>query len=221
MSSDDWLGGPSDDWLAPEKLVDIEPEPAAGTLPAVVALPMEFSARVTLAAECWERLSLKQRQFLTVLRECRYNARKASRQLGYSSSSNHKAWLAKSDYAAVFSLWQSVAAGDALNPDKLLARQDDIVEEALTPKPILHQGEHTGFEEVQIGVAARANETLMKAAGLLKEKTDIDVSIGIVGPAFMIQVVQPGGNVIDVTPRQVEIPALEVEEAIDAEWLEA
>src|SRR2546423_360530 len=96
--------------------------------------------------------------------------------------------MQESNYATVVRVWHANAGASALDRDRLLARQDDIVETLLTPKPILHQGAPTGFEEVEAGAAARANETLMQAAGLLKSKDDVNVNIGIVGPALNITV---------------------------------
>lgn len=196
------------DWLETE-------EPTAH-LPAVVEIPVDLAARLALIEDCWSRLTLAQKTFLSALRENRFNARKTARKLGQVQPTSHKSWLSnRGDYATVFRAWQAAASGDALDRDRLLVRQDDIVETLLTPKPILHQGEHTGFEEVDASAAARANETLMKAAGLLKDK-EVDLNIGIIGPAFTIQVVQPAGDVIDVTPRGVPVQLPEP----DADWTE-
>lgn len=201
----------SDDWL------DISPPEEKAGLPAVVAAPLDPRARVALIEDCWSRLSLSQRTFLTAMREGRFNARRAARKLeGIVARESHIRWMHESDYATVLQLWRAAAAGEALDKDRLLARQDDIVETLLTPKPILHQGVDTGHREVNAAGASRANETLMKAAGLLKDK-ELDISIGIVGPEFIIQVVEPNGAVRDATPRGVtiDLPAPE-----DADWTE-
>lgn len=200
----------SDDWL------DISPPSEKAGLPAVVAAPLDPAARVALIEDCWGRLTMMQRTFLSTLRDERFNARRTARKLeGVVDRASHKRWLHEPDYATVMHLWQAAAAGHALDKDRLLARQDDIVEELLTPKPILHQGAPTGFEEINATGASRANETLMKSAGLLKDK-ELEVNVGIVGPEFIIQVVQPNGTVRDATPRGVTIDLPPPE---DAEWL--
>jgi len=208
----------SDDWLN-------EPTPA---LPAPAELPVEPRARLALLEECWQRLTPKQRAFLTAFRENRLNASRTSRALyGHRDGrSAHINWLHERDYGTVVRIWQGAAGQEALDKDRLLARQDDIVETLLTPKPVLHQGlpvfdpKRPGeiLEEVEAGGASRANEVLMKAAGLLKDK-ELDVSIGIIGPTLSIQVMQPDGVVKDVTPRGVEI-ALPEPEAAGEDWLE-
>src|SRR6185437_1956575 len=160
----------SDNWLN-------EPTPA---LPAPAELPVEPRARLALLEECWQRLTPKQRAFLTAFRENRLNASRTSRALyGHRDGrSAHINWLHERDYGTVVRIWQGAAGQEALDKDRLLARQDDIVETLLTPKPVLHQGlpvfdpKRPGeiLEEVEAGGASRANEVLMKAAGLLKDK---------------------------------------------------
>lgn len=201
----------SDDWL------DIEPGTSLQqvSLLALVELPLDRASRTALARTCWDSLSETQRMLLTALRLHGFNARKVQRETGLSRST-HKSWMHNPEYATMFRLWLQEAAGEARDPDRLLARHDDIVEELLTPKPILHQGAPTGYEEIQAAGAARANETLMKAAGLLKDK-DLEVNVGIVGPAFTIQVVQADGTVRDATPRGVTIDLPPPEEA---DWTE-
>lgn len=152
---------------------------------------------------------MKQKTFLSAFRDCGFNARKATRQLGGAVSREaHIAWMHNADYASIVAAWRGSAAADALDRDRLLARQDAIVEELLEPKPILYQGEHTGFEENQASSAAKANETLMKAAGILKDK-DVDVNIGLIGPEFVIAVMQRDGTVVSTVPQAVpvELPA--------------
>lgn len=181
-------------------------------------MPATFAERLALVEGCWSRLTLSQRTFLSAMRENRMNARAANRQLFGKdwTASQHTAWMHTDDYATVVKIWRAHAAGEALDKDRLLARQDDIVETLMTPKPILHQGVPTGFEEVEAGAASRANETLMKAAGLLKDK-DTDAGIGIIGPTLIVQIVQADGKVVDVTPHTVNA---ELPEPVDAEFEE-
>lgn len=205
-----------EDWLD-------EPVPQ---LPVPTELPVDPRARLALLEECWQRLTAKQRTFLTAFRENRLNARAAARALdmGGGRCTSHTNWMRERDYSTVVRIWQGAAGAEALDKDRLLARQDDIVETLLTPKPVLHQGlpvfdprapgQAKILEEVEAGAAGRANEVLMKAAGLLKDK-ELDVNIGLVGPSMVIQVMQPDGELKDITPKGVEIALPQPEE----DWL--
>lgn len=185
----------SADWL------DIAERPPV-VLPIPVELPAEPAARLALAEQCWASLSDKQRTSLTIFRDSRLSARRAEAQGGVNRRT-HREWFRNDmNYATLVRLWTGVAGSEALDKDRLLARQDDIVETLLTPKPILHQGimvpdTRPGawpgaiLEEVEAGAASRANETLMKAAGLLKDK-ELDINIGIqVGPPTLNIAVMP------------------------------
>ena len=190
----------------------------ADALPIPTELPVEPAARVALAEQCWAALTDKQRVWLTAFRANGLNARKTSRALYDHDDrrTSHIHWMHERAYGTLVRLWRGVAGSEALDRDRLLARQDDIVETLLTPKPVLHQGipvfdpKRPGqfLEEVEAGGASRANEVLMKAAGLLKDK-ELEVNIGLIGPSLSIQVVQPNGEVRDVTPRgvTVDLPA--------------
>ena len=203
------------DWLDIDPPAPLLPAPS---LPAVISIPSTFAERVALVEECWSRLTLAQRQFLTMARECRFNQRRALRELGDAAPAKNTVsrWMHNTDYLTVFRLWQAIAGEGALDKDRLLLRQDDIVETLLTPKPILYQGAPTGFEEVDGSAAARANETLMKAAGMLKDK-DVEINVGIIGPSLNIQVVMPSGDVRDVTGSGVPVA---LPKPVDAEWTE-
>jgi hypothetical protein len=196
------------DWL------DIEPEPeATAGLPVVVAVPDDYAARIVLVETCWQRLTTKQKLFLSAWRDCRYNARAAMRQLGLNENTKPMTrGMENPDFSTVVRIWRANAAADALDRDRLLARQDDIVETLLTPKPILHQGVPTGHEEVEAGAAARANETLMKAAGMLKDKElEVNVNVGPTGPGLVINVMPlPPSKAVE-TGVDVNLPPIDAE----------
>ena len=207
----------SGDWL------DTSGKDSTPLVPAAVTVPDDYAARLTLAETCWARLSEKQKLFLNAWRDCRYNARAACRQLGLSENTKpHTAWMHESNYATVVRVWRANAAANALDRDRLLARQDDIVETLLTPKPVLHQGvpvldtrpgatPGAVLEEVEAGAASRANETLMNAAGLWKDK-EVEVNVGVViGPPTLDIRVMP--------PRQVKAEQRE-HVVIDAQFTE-
>lgn len=208
----------SEDWLGTEASV-----PA---LPIPVELPADPGARVALAEQCWAKLTDKQRVFLTAFRDNRLSARRTEAVTGMDRRS-HANWNRENpNYATIVRLWLGVAGSEALDKDRLLARQDDIVETLLTPKPIFHQGiamidpDGKPYEEVEAGAASRANETLMKAAGLLKDK-EVDITIGVVigPPTLNIQVmpVAPGKTIVR---ESVAIDAKFSEIPSDSEWLD-
>lgn len=199
MSGDDWLD------------TDIRVFP----LPIPVELPADYRGRLELAERCFALLTAEQRVFLQAWRDCRFNARAAGRQLGMSE--NHKpntAWMRTPAYAMVAKVWRANAAAEAMDRDRLLARHDDIVETALTPKPVLHQGimvldtrpgAHPGavLEEVDVGAARNANSDLMKAAGLFpKEGAEVNVAVGFI--PVSVEIEKPTGDVIDVVADIVE-----------------
>lgn len=215
----------ADDWLEtdarPTQLIDIE-QPQDGGLPGVPMLEVATEAREKRAQfiACWESLTDSQRVFLNTWRECRFNTNRTLRVLagtahGYSKTSVLR-WSEIPQYVHVRNLLKSASVEEILNRDNLVARHDDIVETLLTPKPVLHQGFHTGFYEVEAAAAGKANEVLLKVGGHLKEK-ELDVQVGIVGPQFVIQVVQPDGVVKDITPVGVTVS---LPEPSDDEWLD-
>lgn len=212
MSPDDWL--------------DTTPVPV---IPAT--LPVEPAARLQLVTELWQRLNESQKKFLTAYRHCGLNARKTNRHLtGHDQTpTSHTQWMYQDAYRTIVRIWRGEAGDEALNRDRLLARQDEIVETLLTPKPILHEGvmvrdtrpgaaPDAVLEEVEAGAASRANEVLMKAAGILKEK-DVEVNVGVAvdggPPRLEINVMPrpPGQNAVregvPIDAKFTEVPAEE------------
>lgn len=237
MESDDWL----DTSPTPEPVAfpADNQKPQDTTLPALPLGPQALTLAADAAARraqfmvAWEGLTDKQRVFLNTWRECRFNANRAVRVLANTGHSVSKTtiqnWGADPGFENIRTVLRSASVEEILSRDTLAARHDDIVETALTPTPILHQGFATGHYEVELSVAAKANETLLRLGGHLKDK-DLEVNVGIAGPSFVIQVVQPSGNVIDVTPQHVpiELPQPEVEDessgfanSEDSEWVDA
>lgn len=127
-------------------------------------------------------------------------------------------WAGNKKFERVRVVLREASVDEILSKSHLVTRQDDIVETLLTPKPILYQGQHTGFEEVDGSAAARANETLLKVGGHLKDK-EVDLNVGIIGPEFNIQVVQRDGAVHHLAPVGIPV-ALPEPEAVDADWTE-
>lgn len=125
-------------------------------------------------------------------------------------------------------VWRANVAANALDKDRLLARQDDIVETLLEPKYILHQGlpvfdpKRPGemIMEVEAAAAGKANETLMKAAGLLKDKDiEVNVAVAVGPPTLNIQVLPaPPSQLVKRDP--VVIDARFTETPSDEDWME-
>ena len=210
----------SEDWLG-----TTAPSAAVAAVPFQV--PADPHDRLALLEECFSRLTEIQRKWLFALQSHGLNVRRTARALGreHGKSTSHTNWMRGRDYSTVVRIWQAEAGQEALDKNRLLARQDDIVETLLTPKPVLHEGiavfdprrpgENAILEEVDAGAASRANEVLLKAAGVLKDK-EVDVNIGMIGPALNIQVISPTGEVKDITPRGVEIAL--PEPGIEEDW---
>lgn len=126
----------------------------------------------------------------------------------------HRGWVESNvNYATLVRLWMGVAGSEALDKDRLLARQDDIVETLLEPRPMVHQGiavigpDGPMFNPGDLTGAARANETLMKAAGLLKDK-EIEINVGIaIGPPTLNIQVMPAPPSAIVRSESVAIDA--------------
>lgn len=224
MEEHDWLETPTPEPVAfppdSEKPCDAV-LPGLPISPQALVLAADAVSRRAQFVSAWESLTDKQRVFLNTWRECRFNANRAMRVLGNTAHSVGKStisnWCADPGFEHIRTMLRAASVEEILDRNHLAVRQDDIVETLLTPKPILHQGFATGHYEVEAGAAGKANEVLLRLGGHLKDK-DIDVNVGIAGPSFVIQVVQPNGNVIDVTPQHVpvELPA---PEAPDDEWL--
>jgi hypothetical protein len=199
------------DWLDTER----------PSLPAPVAeLPASYAERVALAEKSWARLSANQKTFLSAWRDCRYNQRAACRHLGMDENNKpNTRWMHDPHYALVVRVWRANAAANALDKDRLLARQDDIVETLLTPKPVLHQGipvlvDGKVLHEVDAGAASRANEVLLDRA-MPKPRADVEVNVGVAFNPVQVEIEQ-SRDVIDAVVEEVEAsPVLPPEE----DWL--
>ena len=186
--SEDWLDtGRAGVQTGVQRLVEGERgEGVSGGLPAVVELPVDPRARLALVEDCWRQLSELQRLFLTAWRDNRYNATRASEQMGGKPHrKTHERWLTQVAYGTIVKAWLGVASDRALDKDRLIARQDDIVETLLTPKPVLHQGIPVMIggkvlHEVEAGAASRANEVLLdRVMPKPSDKNNVEVNVGV------------------------------------------
>lgn len=171
--NDDWLEVETpDDWLSTEPTSALPAVIEEPGLTARPVLPESAATKLLKMRECVARLSSKQQYYIETLRNCRWNERAAIKALSNTPFAITRTavwrWREKEDYAYVYNILKADAAGNVLDTDKLLLRQEDIIEQLMTPQPILHQGAATGYFENRAPAASKANEVLMKAAGLLK-----------------------------------------------------
>jgi hypothetical protein len=202
------------DWL------DIDNSPVVASnagLPAVVAIPDDYQGRVALAEQCWARLTSNQKLFLQAWRDCRYNARAACKRVGLSENSRpNTRWMQEPDYAMVVRIWRANAAASALDKDRLLARHDGIVEGLLEPQTKITRDGLVVDASPDYNGAARANETLMQAAGVLKSGKDSDINVNV---GVALQVGPPTLN-IQVMPLPPSKSAVDESVVIDAKFTE-
>lgn len=205
----------SGDWLDPEK----EPLPDDVTLP-----PMPLTLReITIAGDAlkkrekfikaWVSLSEKQRVYLTIWRESRFNQRRALRELAgtafaVSKTTLTSGWTHDKNFEYARALLREASVDEVMDKAHLVHRQNDIVETLLEPKPILFQGQPTGYYEVEAGAAGRANEVLLDRA-MPKPRADVEVNVGVAFIPPSVEVVNSAGANDSVDAEFVEVsPAL-------------
>lgn len=223
MNDEDWLNEPAHDYPVAKPDADLKPASTDLALPLAEGMldkAIAAGERRGQFIAAWGLLTEQQRMYLNTWRECRFNGAKTLRVLtdvrGISKTGVIK-WADLPAFRLALTMMRQASVEEILHHDYLVARQEDIVETLLTPQPILHQGFATGHFEVQAAAAGKANETLLKLGGHLKEDKQ-DINVGIVGPSFTIQVMQNDGSVKDVTPRGVTVQLPEPAE--DSSWLE-
>lgn len=191
MENADWLdeGVVDDSWL------DEVREPG---LPVLIprhksarAIPQNEADLEAVLSEAWDKLTTRQQIFLDSLKRHNFNIRETCRAL---EKTNDKIcrntvthWNSGNEnFAFVVKALKAIARKEIVDPETLILRANDIAEQALAPKPILHQGRATGFFENHLGQALAANEQLMKATGMLKgEKESTRVVVRVVNLAGM------------------------------------
>lgn len=223
-ASDDWLDEPEARYVGVieaaenERRVAAEAQIADAKSTALVAfvrtdveLPVDEKKQSDLLMECWNGLGQQKQVYLKLLRENNFNVRKTVRLLAGTPDSVSRAaarnWTHDADFAFVLKVMTTTEVGDVVKKERLLLRANEIAEEALEPRPILHKGRATGYYETKPDIALRANEQLMKTQKMLGN--DDAPTGGYSGPALIIQVVQRDGSVIDMSPRgvTVDLPA--------------
>jgi len=129
--------------------------------------------KLKLLDKAWRKLTKRQQVFLTLLRENRFNQRSTCRMLEHTSDhvsrSSLRKWIDEDeDFGFVMDVMKTVSSGASIDRERLILRAEEIAEESLEPTPILYQGAPTGFYENSKETALKANEQLMKVAGMLR-----------------------------------------------------
>lgn len=204
----DWMGV-GEDWL--EGAVTATSTESADTAPIEVStltLPAVPDERNALISQAWGELTDLQRFYLEVAEHNRFVYAATARSKEWTglvpcpARFSVRRWMKQPAFKLMMNVMKASAANEALSKDDIIVHAAAIREKALTPKPILYQGDPTGFTEIQGDVALRANEQLAKLGGHLKQE---DVAQGQQGPALLVQIIQKEGQVVDVTPRGVTI----------------
>ena len=139
------------------------------------------------------------------------------------------AWIRKDkNFQAALATAEAVIVR-IVSKNNVLRKTETLLEEAMTPKPILYQGEHTGFEEVDLGVATRLVELQGKAVGLFADESALKVAVLVDVdfsgrkeplPPLAGEVVTEDAAFLEAPPSEPE-PDLEPEPAPLTEGLEA
>lgn len=176
------------DWL------DIDDAPTLSVVP--VEAPSDPMARVRAFEKAWAEISVLQKQYLNALKDNNFRQGKAIEAIGKTRTYNSTVfrWRSNEHYAFLEKAMKADVVKDILERERLIIRQDNIVEDLLEAKPILYQGAPTGFYENQPAAAAKVNETLLRVGGHMKEDDQV-AQRG--GPALVIQLTNRiGGEII-------------------------
>ena len=176
--------------------LDIGDEPAPAFPVVARDPPSDPMERVRAFEKAWAEISLQQKQYLGALKDCNFRQGKAIEAIGKTRTyaSTVFRWRANEHYAFLEKAMKADLVKDILERERLVIRQDNIVEDLLEPKPILYQGAPTGFYENQPAAAAKVNETLLRVGGHMKEDDQV-AQRG--GPALVIQLTdRVGGEVV-------------------------
>ena len=157
----DWLELPDPDEAVLDALLD------EGSLPQVGAMPpAELPAAQGAVVAALRRLSWRQRLYLRAFLEGGATKRGAKRVMRDWGKAQHipsdrtlATWPHVHAYAEALTLLKRhFSANAGLDRDSVIIKTGQVLEDAMTPKPILHQGVPTGFYEYEGNVAMRALE---------------------------------------------------------------
>lgn len=134
------------------------------------------------------RLTLVQRFYIRLLVECETIAA-AERRLADAGYKHDRVtlyrWRQKPDFAEALRLSQDYRFTClGISKELVMNAAEQVRELALTPQPILHKGEKTAFEEVNLGAALRAIEFLGKGIGITdnaSQRVQVNIDIDFSG----------------------------------------
>jgi hypothetical protein len=181
---------------------DEEPAPQLSLSQEAKRLYIQRDEARAIFVRAWRKLSQEQRQYLRKLEQHNFSRNKTLGELVGLKRGTVLRWHKLPAFKDAFEALKKSTAEFATSRDELLLRAHRAAEYAEEEQPVLYQGEDTGFRERALGEMIRANEQLMKATKVIG--SDAPSAIGT-GPALLIQVVQQGGGVIDVTSNGVAV----------------
>lgn len=186
---EDWLGEPEQHPVLKALYDDVTP----ADFRKVDIVPEQLPAEQRKTLRALRRIRPVERAWIRAYLACNCNAQAASRSLkarqGWSLSPPRAYRLMRhdDDFRTALQGLQSDLMGLAgIDPVGILLRTNAVVEDAMTPAPILHQGEDTGYREVDRANALRGLEAMAKWQGMGAEKVSARVVVNVVrldGPA--------------------------------------
>lgn len=85
-------------------------------------------------------------------------------------------WLGLASFRTALQAAEAAVA-ESITKHSVLRKTEMLLEAAMTPQPILHQGEDTGFREIELGAATRLVELQGKATGLFQDDVATKVAV--------------------------------------------
>jgi len=185
----------------------------------------KYSTERRAFLRAWELLTLRQRAYLRAMQKNAFRHPVALKVVNATlppgtdsrGRKEHKLqWQTPSrwartdeNYRLVMATLKAEAVAQTVTRDDLLIRANNIAELALEGEPVYGVNRKDGGHEIighekKLDTALRANEQLAKMTKVLGGDDNRGAGGGN-GPALVIQVIQQGGKVVDVTPRGVTI----------------
>lgn len=151
-------------------------------------IPEATAQQQKLLDGAWRRLTDKQKAFLYTLRDCNFSERAAvdaleGTTLRVKRTEVRRHWNDDPDFALAKKVMQNAVYDVVIDQQRTILRQAEIVEEAMRPEPVLYHGLPTGLYRLDTDKATRANESLAKMTGLMKNAEAPRVRVRIVNLA--------------------------------------
>jgi hypothetical protein len=149
-----------------------ERENAIGVIAAETAeVPKDLAVDCASAREAWGRLSIKQQYFLRALRANYFNVSDTVRKLKRTPYQMNKCtpdrWRQNNrDYALVHRMMMLIAKNEAIDPNTLLLRAEEIAARALEETPVYGKEGVVGFKR-DLKTALDATKVTMQTQKML------------------------------------------------------